>query len=181
MSAWPEERLEIHHAPHISTISRILRDKEEATSSVLSGRGRSTRRRLLRCEALYQALNEWVWDQYARNVFISDDLIRGKGRRLLVNVNEKPPEQQRIYLQFSAGGLEKFKRRHGFKMYKSHGEAADADEAAIERELPFLFSEKDIWKADEFGLIDMMAPNKTVGPARTQGRKKQKQRLAFLL
>jgi len=55
--------------------------------------------------------------------------------------------------------LSKFKKRHGLKQVKKHGEAASADNAAIVKTIPELkeilksYDLKDIFNMDETGLF----------------------------
>ena len=61
--------------------------------------------------------------------------------------------------KFSSGWLSKFKKRHGLKQVKKHGEAASADNAAIVKTIPELkeilksYDLKDIFNMDETGLF----------------------------
>eukprot|EP00171_Calliarthron_tuberculosum_P003120 IDg3120t1 len=64
--------------------------------------------------------------------------IQEKGRRLLERVNENMPPNDKVTLMFSNGWLQGFQCRNNFKSHKSHGEAGDADDAAIVRELPHI-------------------------------------------
>ena len=74
-------------------------------------------------------------------------------------INETLRTDEELTLQFSNGWLESFKRRNIFKNYKCHSEDGDADETAIENELPVLrarlsaFTVDDIFNADEFGFL----------------------------
>lgn len=103
IAEWAKKRLSMNDAPHIATVSRLLRAKRKIVDSVFDGKGERKRDRTLRCEAIEYALVEWIWDQYARNVFVSDDLIKEKDRRLLTAVNAQLPADAQISLQLSNG------------------------------------------------------------------------------
>ncbi len=129
------------------------------------------------------ALVEWVKDQYPRRVFISGDLIKEQGRRVCEKVNENLPENERIDLKFSNGLLTRFKARNNFQKQNSHGESGDADDAAIQRDLPGIkehllqYAVYDVWNADEFGLFYRMAPTSAISRAPLPWRNQQKTRI----
>ena len=89
-------------------------------------------------------------------------------------------------MKFSNGWLFSFKKRNGFKRFKSHGESASTNVNIIAQELPILREElshyhlNDIWNADEFGLFYSMAPDTAIGPGPVPGQKKKKDQLTFL-
>ncbi len=72
---------------------------------------------------------------FTREVFVSDALIQEKAKNIQSMMNYRLPHENQLHLRFSNGWLYKFKKRNKFKMYRSHGEDGDADEAAIMREL----------------------------------------------
>lgn len=47
------------------------------------------RKRTLKFEALEAMPIEWVWDLHARNIFVTDELIKEKVRRILDLLNTK--------------------------------------------------------------------------------------------
>lgn len=91
------------HPPHIAAISRIMRDKQCVRKDASKGEGSRKRRHTIKYETLENALVEWIWDQYAGNVFVSDDLVKEKGRRILVIVNKVLRSIERIDLAFCTG------------------------------------------------------------------------------
>lgn len=101
-------------------------------------------------------------------------------------MNELLPPEKQTNLVFSHGWLYKFQRRCNLQSVKSHGESGDANDAAIEKALPFLkrtikcFDPSDVFNADEFGHFYFMAPDHTIASERLPGRKKAKVRLSFL-
>lgn len=97
ISAWAKE----HFASMIHL--RILCDKDKIIAAVLVEIGVVKKKRTQRCYTLEKGLIESVWDQCNRNVSVSDELIKEKGRRLLNEVNMQLAEGQRIVLRFSGG------------------------------------------------------------------------------
>ncbi len=116
-----------------------------------------------------------------RGIIVSDELIREKGRRLLNNYNESVSNDVEVKLNFRNGCIARFKERNGFRRHKSHGEQADANQAAYYANLPFLrevlrtYSHHGVWNCDEFGLYYRMVPITTVRPRKLVGNKKTRQ------
>ena len=133
-----------------------------------------------------EAVVDWLWEMYEKEIFVSDRLIKERARRRQPEANETLPPSIQLNLTFSNGWLKKFERRKDFKLYRSHGEAGDANTLAIELELTSLqprlqqYHPSDISNADEFGLCYNMPLSTTIGPGRLRGRKKQKQPATFL-
>ena len=75
---------------------------------------------------------------HERNVYISDAIIQEKAEDYQNCANSLLPEDQRTNLTFSNGWLHRFKIRNRFRCFRAYGEAADADEDEIDRELPGL-------------------------------------------
>ncbi len=117
---------------------------------------------------------------------LSDGLIKEQARRLLHDVNSQLTPAQQIDIKFSNGWLHRFKQGNDFKMYRSHREDGDADEQAIQLQLPGLcsrlsnYSLRDKFNADEFGLYYSLPPTQTIGPGRLPGKKKIKHRATVL-
>lgn len=112
-----------------------------------------------------------------------------QGARIQTEINKNLPfdgQTSLTFLEKSKGWFEKFKKRWNPKSCKSHGESSDADNAAISAELPGLqqklknYDSRDIWNADEFGLVYRMAPDRTISQQPLRGRKKDKVRLTYL-
>ena len=101
-------------------------------------------------------------------------------------MNDKLPDSAKLLLDFSNGWLFQFKKRYHFQAHKCHGESGDADEEAIQVELPSLsaliamYKPNDIFNADEFGLFYRQAPDITIGSSPVKGKKKRKDRMTFL-
>ena len=119
----------------------------------------------------------YVW----KKVFVLDELIREKAKRIQTLYNRQNPEWFRVDLKFSNGWLEKLEARNRSKSYKSHYESRNVDLNVINSELPKLqeklqnYSLNDMWNADEFGLFYQLAPTQTIAPAPIPGRMRKKE------
>ena len=72
--------------------------------------------------SLETSITSWVHDTYERKVFVSDELLQEKARRIRILLNEKLPLENQINFKFSNGWLQKMKSRNTFKCYRSNGE-----------------------------------------------------------
>lgn len=117
---------------------------------------------------------------WRRIIFLSNDVIREKARRSLIDTNSSLLPSRHHQLYFSKGWLSLLKKRKKFKSHQSHGKDGDADEEAIRTNLPILirllsdFSPNDIIYGDEFGLFYGIAPTTTTEPAQLRGIKKKR-------
>lgn len=129
------------------------------------------------CEPLEATLVEWVCEQYACNVSMSDELIRENCPCLLDSVNRQLPVDIKTSLQFRNGLLHRFRRLNRLKRYLMHGDSADTDVAAIRRKMLSLqetnskYALIDLLKENEYGIFYMMPPTSTVGSGRRDGQK----------
>ncbi|KAI1005425.1 hypothetical protein K3495_g2794 [Podosphaera aphanis] len=165
MVSWTKTRFGLLDTPNISTISRILRTKDELRKqkddSVESSKKRS---RDVKYPELGEALMIWVSDLEYRKVSISYDLIREKECQLRDDLNARLPIDKQLYIGFSNGWLQSF----------------------FEQELPSLkallsgYASRDIFKADEIGLFYLMSPDQTISARQTEGMKKDKTRITIL-
>ena len=116
---------------------------------------------------------------YERKVFVSDELIQEKARRIQILLNLEISEEHQLHLKFSNGWLQRLKIRNNFKCYKSHGESRNVDQNQIKSELPVLqerlkkYPLRDIWNANKFGLFYQMPLRETIAPGPIPGRKKK--------
>ena len=133
---------------HPSTVSRLLKRKE-----IIISNPSAKRHRTVQHPSLENALYEWVIQMQAK-VILTDAILMQKAKDFsqLLNI----PDDD---FKFSSGWLSKFKKRHGLKQVKKHGEAASADNAAIVKTIPKLkeilksYDLKDIFNMDETGLF----------------------------
>ncbi len=136
---------------------------------------------------LEEELRLWAIRMWNLGVFLNENLIQEKARKIQCALNESLQPQEQSNMQFSNGWLYLLKQRQNFKCYKSHGDQGDADDAGACAALPRLrqlaaqYSLADIFNADEFGLCYSAAPKSTIGPGRLPGRKVNKDRATFLV
>jgi transposase len=187
-----------------STITRILQttDKRLATELV---NPEAKRHKNVVVPELELALKEFVLN-YQHKTVLSESLLIEKAKQLATGF--EVPEGT---LQFSAGWLQKFKKRNGIHQEKLQGEAASADETAIAEVLPMLhdtcalYPLERIYNMDETGLfyrystvldfiliifqlilsltymILRLEPDQTLATQRLSGRKKNRERLSIAL
>lgn len=116
---------------------------------------------------------------------MTDMVIVGKARRLQSSLFHTLPEEERLHCKFSQGWLYRFKLRHNFKRYRSHGKESAADLEGATAALPHLrelaaqYELVDVCNADEFGLYYTATPTSAVGPAPLKARKSQKTESLF--
>lgn len=143
---WVKENFDL--VVHPSTISRIIKGKDDI------GENPSTKRqRALQCPEIEDALLEWVLRSQDR-IILTDAILIEKAKNFaqMLHVSESG-------LKFSHGWLDRFKKRHGLKQIKKHGEDASADHAAATAAIPQLrklleeYDLRDIYNMDETGLF----------------------------
>ena len=121
MALWTKTRFGLLDTPNISTISRILRAKDELRKQkddgLESGKKRS---RSVKYPELDDALMIWVSDLEYRKVTtcISYDLIREKGCQLRDGLNARLSIDKQLSIEFSNGWLQSFCTRHHFKVHR---------------------------------------------------------------
>ena len=138
------------------------------------------------CVEIETELADWVQRVYHRRINVTDFFIKRNASELMNEFNAANEPEKRVSMKFSNVWIWKSKKRHGVKMYRSHGESGDANEAAVLKSLAEIrnkikkYALNDIWNADEFGLFFKMAPTTKIGPGRLHGRKVQKDRVTFM-
>jgi hypothetical protein len=106
-------------------------------------------------EAVDKLLEEWTQNALASKAIISGDLLCEKWKDF-AQLQGIPSEQ---WLKLSNGWLDSFKSRNNLKMYKKHGEEAQADPKDIAQEVKRLkklisqFPPNDVFNMDETGLF----------------------------
>ena len=175
---WQVSHLKIAKAPSYKTVLRIIEDETKIVRFMnLYG----YKRKKVWCaqnRVLEEQLRAWVVEMWGRGVSLMDFIIREKGHQLQCAYNAVVPPSKRTHIVFSEGWLYLFKKRHGFKCHRSHGESGDADKTAARIALPHLrqlaaqYPYTDIYNADEFGLWYSSAPTSTIGPGPLEGWKK---------
>lgn len=183
IAEWAQNVLAISFKPSKPVLSRLqsLPDVPQRTHI------NSKRLRRGAQPALENALISWVNDQYNARRCVTGQMICEKGKRLLNDVNRSLPQEGQVSLRFTSGWLWRFQKRWNLKCRRVHGESGDADEDALQRELPVIqalcatYSADDIWNADETGLNYCMPPDRTISAHPLPGRKKDKKRLTVLV
>jgi Tc5 transposase DNA-binding domain/Fission yeast centromere protein N-terminal domain len=141
------------------TICKILKrrdDFETMTAKQLAAK----RLRPVKYPLVEEAMATWVLQCQAKNIKLTHDLIKEKARRF-ANIFGVPSTG----LDFSNRWMQKFQRRYGFRKIKTPGEAASADDAAIDAELPRLqalvasYHPRDVFNMDETGKSLLSRPN----------------------
>ncbi len=123
---------------------------------------------------------------YERKVFVSDELIQEKARRIQILLNLEISEEHQLHLKFSNGWLQRLKIRNNFKCYKSHGGSGNVDHNQIKSELSVLqeklkkYPLKDIWNADEFAFFIKCLQEKQLHPDQYLEEKRKNNLLALL-
>ena len=85
----------------------------------------------------------------------------------------------------STGWVQNFKRRHGIKQRKMHGEAGSVDTSNLDSERKILadiieeYEPRDVFNMDETGLLFRMEPSETLATKSTAGKKKDKTRITI--
>ncbi len=177
---WAKQKFHLSKIIRRNTISKIKREKVFIKSCIDDGTLKAKKRLSVTSNSLETAITNWLWDVYERKVFVSDELIQEKARRIQILLNLEIPEEHRLHLKFNNGWLQRLKIRDNSKYYKSHGESGNVDQNQIKSELPVLqekhkkYSFRDIWNAEKFGLFYQMPPRETIAPGPIPGRKKKK-------
>ena len=128
----------------------------------------------------------WMKIFYFKKINLADLIIKGKSVDLSNDHNSKNPLNNQVSVSFSNGWILKFKKRNGFKIYRSYGKSGDAGALAIQEILTVIqdtihkYAMNNLWNAKEFGLLQKMAPITTIGPRRLPGRNVQKYCVTFL-
>jgi hypothetical protein len=162
---------------------RAAEQIREQFQKVTAGNDNAKRQRSARFPALEEALAIWFRQQEARDLPITDEVLRGQAK-IFGQQFDLPPS-----FAFSDGWLDNFKKRQGIKQVLKHGEANDADEAGVQlaREaIPKIIADnryaaEEIYKQDETGQFWRQVPQRSLATGKQAGRKKDKQRITASL
>ena len=183
---WVQLKYRLTKKPSYKMMKRIIQENERIAMKASSTHIKMKKDLSVRSNSIECHMVEWIWKMNRYGVFICDDIIQEKARRVQNQCNSTLPPERQTNLVFSKGWLNRFKIRNNFRSHTSHGESADADKEAAEAELPIIrtmlsaFSRKDQFNCDEFGLYYKQAPTRTIGPSSLPGRKNRKERLTFM-
>lgn len=136
-------------------ISAWLKDEISIRQNELETSASVKRVNKTKFETVDKLLEEWTRNAIVAKLVISGDLLREKWKDF-ARLQGIPSTQ---WLKLSNGWLDSFKARNNLKMYKKHGEAAQADELTISQEVDRLqklisrFPPNDVFNMDETGLF----------------------------
>ena len=168
----------------ISTVSDILRKQDQYINQLNSGSS-GERQRTTRTTAfgpLNETLFEWFQKARSKGLPISGPILHSKAAELAeyAGITE---------FKASNGWMDSWKSTFNIKSFKICGEKLDADtEAAVDfraefQQLTSQYGPKDIFNADEFGLLFRCLPDRTLSVvgAATTGGKLPKDRLTVFI
>ncbi len=114
LASWAKPNFQLGRTPHVSTISRILKQ---------AGNIDSNRCRPIKHPEIEKALVDWIWSMFTQVSFVSDEMIKTKAFMLLNEANSLNSVVSKKQMQLSNGWLFKFKARNDFKGFNSPGES----------------------------------------------------------
>lgn len=135
-----------------SVVSRILK-KADQFKNVTTSIGQYRRIGTVRNPDIENKLTRWFY-KHQHNVNMSGELIKKKAERIRDDSNV-PAEDFKI----SSMWLEGFKKRHGIRDRRRHGESGEVDMELVENERPKIkeildsYELEDIYNMDETGLF----------------------------
>ena len=182
LAKWAKAKFNLERLPSQSTISRIV-NKKRSAADIPRKDLKMKRKRVVKSEALDNALLEWILRCQQARISLSWQLIQKKTSSFADLL--QLPESQRT--SFSDGWLKKFLARHELRSIKMQGESGSADVEAIEKALPDLqetmsrYQLCDVFNMDETGLFYCMAPDRTIAARQLEGMKKDKTRMSVVL
>lgn len=134
MPKWAVDKFKLSYIPDKSTISRIRKNRSKINATSAAGDRKKALR--LACPALDTALSDLIDDLYSGRMASFERAIEGKATESLAGVNTALAADQQVSLNISANWPDGFKKRHRVRAFDSQGVSGDADEAAIEQQLP---------------------------------------------
>ncbi|KAI7950164.1 hypothetical protein MJO28_008985 [Puccinia striiformis f. sp. tritici] len=164
-------------------ISAWLKDEISIRQNELKTSASVKRVNKTKFETVDKLLEEWTRNAIVAKLVISGDLLREKWKDF-ARLQGIPSTQ---WLKLSNGWLDSFKARNNLKMYKKHGEAAQADELTISQEVDRLqklisrFPPNDVFNMDETGLFYAMPPDRGLAYSQEHGIKSNKTRITIAL
>lgn len=125
-------------------------------------------------------------DLCTKRVAINQGSLRTTARVTNESYSEEVSTEDRIELKLPNGWMAVFQKRHNLRVVRSHGKSRDADESAllivlssIMAELA-MFSQEDLYSANEFGIYFRRALDCTVAELMLAEWKKNKRHLTVL-
>jgi hypothetical protein len=182
LAVWAKEQFNLSTVPAQSSVSEAIA-KAKTFKSIDGVNLKSKKQRTTVFPALDRAIVNWVLHCESRGVRLKGDLIILKAKRLF----ELAGISKEDLPAFSNGWLDKFKKRHGFKSFQSHGESGSVDMDVVRtgrellKDVTSQYPRKDIFNMDETGLFYNMAPDRTIASRQTEGVKQDKTRITIAL
>lgn len=166
----------------MDTINRVLRNKSSILQNSKTCYNLSRKRnRVGKSKKVDQAVAKWFDQMRMSGAVVSTNMIMEKAKQFAISLKEE--------FDPSLGWLYRWQRREGISLKKMYGDSSSADlEAAANFEsiLPSLIAEynpKDIFNADETGLLFKALPSATLNRSnyKIAGLKTPKERITILL
>lgn len=131
---------------------------------------------------LEDALYLWFSQERATNpnIYISDDVLIEKAKRLGEDLGVSG-------LQYSHGWCCRFRKRHGMRSFRVHGESASVSQTTLNvgrcqiRTNLTGFDPENIYNLDETGLLYELQAAKTMATGPVKGTKESKKRITIVL
>ena len=121
-SQWAAEKYSLFIIPSVVTTRCLLRNGQEILSDQEQSKVDKKHNRKVKSGYVEKQLVNWINLIYFKKINLTDLFIKEKAIDLLNDHNSRNPFEHQVSMSFSNGCMWKFKKRNGFKMYKSHGE-----------------------------------------------------------
>ncbi len=92
IGAWAKQQFYLQKITHRNTISRIKHEKNSLKDLWVKEICRENPL-FVTSNSVETTITSWIWDMYERKVFISDELIQEKARRIQLLLNQQILEQ----------------------------------------------------------------------------------------
>ncbi|XP_046680817.1 tigger transposable element-derived protein 4-like [Homalodisca vitripennis] len=165
-----------------STLSTILKNKEEIQQRAIEGNLKCKRKRNAEFKDVEECMIKWFKQCREKNITLGGPLIREKAEHFARSLGH-------IEFKASNGWLENFKKRHNIFFKKVCGESGAVDDDVVvdwKASLPDLIKDydpKNVFNADETALFFKCLPDKTyeIKEKKCHGGKHSKERITLLL
>jgi len=166
---WAKREFKLETTPDRSTIGRIIKNSSryDSVQSQIAGQRKAP---VIPFKPLEDAMVTWVLQMEHRKICLSDGLIQKQALRFaeMMDISEDR-------FKASNGWLQAFKKRHGFKQFRIHGESGDAQMIGIDEHMQILqvkiaaYDHDDVYNMDETGLFYNLAPDTTIASKQIEG------------
>ena len=162
-------------------ISDILREKDRWLAIDKDSYQASLKReKKIPFPIIEESLALWIEKALQAGLIITDSILATKALEFAFLCNEEK-------FKGSTGWIDNFKKRHNFKLYNIHGEAASAPTQDLDelrenlRQRLIEYDPENIFNCDETGLFWKMKPTHTLSNGPVAGTKQSKDRVTVLL